>query len=125
VAVKTHINPRDRVRVAGHPDIYTVYVAALYNNAVCVTDGTSRRWVDAHNVTLVGRADPIDWKIGDRFALRAGNGLVVRHGTLLESTDGGNWFVQVDTGTDQNGDEMDGFKTWLNPETLVPIAEEN
>lgn len=123
--MKPHIHPRDRVRVAGHPDEYTVHVAALYNKAVCVAVGPTRVWVDAHNVTLAAVADPIDWKVGDRFALRSGNELVVRHGTLLSQTDSGSWFVQVDAGPDQNGRKLDGFKTWLNPETLVPIGEED
>lgn len=77
-------------------------------------------------MTLVGRAEPIAWKVGDRFALRSGNGQLVRHGTLLELMDNGNWFLEVDTELHPvHYYVMNGFKTWLPAELLVPIEEEN
>lgn len=124
--MRTLINPRDRVRIGGHPDEYIVYTVSRHGSGeVCVTHDNSRKWFPARDVTLVGVADPIDWKAGDRFAWRSGNGQVVRHGTLLKLEDNGNWFLRVDAEPHPSGYDMEGYETWLPTEWLVPIDEEN
>jgi hypothetical protein len=116
-------NPRDLIRVAGHDDVLTVYtVARIRPPMICALVDGEQKWFSPDEVTEHRPADPIGWHVGDRFALRSGDGRVVRHGTLLERREREqHWFLRVDAEPHPTGGhEMAGYETWLPGVFLVP-----
>jgi hypothetical protein len=75
--------------------------------------------------TTVTRPPDITFKPGDRFLLPAGNGRVVRTGSILEwappvSLVGrGQWFVEIDPDPSL---PCAGYKTWFTPDRLLPTT---
>lgn len=70
------------------------------------------------------------FKPGDPFLLPAGNGKLVRTGTILgwqslirvgQDTDDGSWFVEVDPIPEtENAPAAEGWKSWFKPADLLP-----
>lgn len=117
-------NPRDLIRVDGHPDELTVYTVSRSRNPhLCVIIDGEQQWFHPGDVTEHRPVDPIDWHVGDRFALRSGDGRVVRHGTLLEWHEREqHWYLSVDAELHPTaGHEMGGYNTWLPGAFLVPV----
>jgi hypothetical protein len=117
-------NRRDRIRVNDRDDELTVYTVSRSRNPhICVIIDGEQTWFRASEVTEHRPADPITWHVGDRFALRSGNGQAVRHGTLLEWREREqHWFLSIDAETHPTaGYEMDGYRTWLPGAFLVPV----
>lgn len=75
--------------------------------------------------TTVTRPPDITFKPGDRFLFPAGNGKVVRTGSILEwappvSLVGrGQWFVEIDPDPSL---PCAGYKTWFTPDRLLPTT---
>lgn len=127
IAVRTTaptFNPRDRIRVEDHADELTVYTVKRGRPShLCVIIDGEQTWFSPDDVLEHRPADPIAWNVGDRFALRSGDGRVVRHGTLLEWHEREqHWFLRVDAEMHPTGGyEMAGYETWLPGVFLVPV----
>jgi hypothetical protein len=63
---------------------------------------------------------PRTFKVGDRFLLPAGNGKLVRTGTITEEMPDGQWQVAVAPHDTGEGWTIDGFTTWMRSEDLLP-----
>jgi hypothetical protein len=111
--------------IHGGEDVNVYTVARGRNPHICVIDGGNQQWFRPDDVTAHRPADPIAWHAGDRFALRSGDGRVVRHGTLLEWIEQEqHWFLRVDAEPHPTGGyEMGGYETWL-PGTFIVPAED-
>jgi hypothetical protein len=117
-------NPRDLIRVKGHDDELAVYTVSRSRTPhICVIVDGEQKWFRPDDVTEHHPAEPIAWNVGDRFALRSGDGQVVRHGTLLEWREREqHWFLRVGAEPHPTaGYEMDGFETWLPGTFIVPV----
>lgn len=115
-------NPRDLIRVNDYPDELTIYtVMRGHNPHLCVIIDGEQKWFHPSDVTEHRPAEPIDWQVNDRFALRSGDGRVVRHGTLLEWVEREqHWHLSVDAEMHPAGGyEMGGYSTWLPGVFLV------
>jgi hypothetical protein len=118
-------NPRDRICVKGRDDELTVYTVSRSRNPhICVIIDGEQQWFHPSDVTEHRPAEPIAWRVGDRFALRSGDGKIVRHGELLEWCEAEqHWYLRVDPETHPDGYEMGGYKTWLPGVFLVPVED--
>lgn len=117
-------NPRDRIRVEDYADELTVYtVSRGHNPHLCVVIDGEQKWFRPDSVIEHHPAEPIAWQANDRFALRSGDGRVVRHGTLLEWHEREqHWFLRVDAEMHPiGGHEMAGYETWLPGTFIVPV----
>ncbi|WP_426513145.1 hypothetical protein ACPPVO_22465 [Dactylosporangium sp. McL0621] len=122
--MRVTFNPGDLIRVKGRDEELAVYTVTRGRTPyICVIADGKQQWFRPDDVTEHRPADPIAWQVGDRFALRSGDGRVVRHGTLLEWHEREqHWFLRVDAEPHPTaGHQMDGFETWLRGVDIVPV----
>lgn len=118
-------NPRDRIRVEDYADELTVFTVSRGTPHLCVIVDGEQKWFSPDEVIEHHPAEPIAWQVNDRFALRSGDGRVVRHGTLLEWHEKEqHWLLRVDAEMHPTGGcQMAGYQTWLPGTFIVPVED--